>query len=130
LIIGAYAVVHYTFPRYTKDLDIWISTDRDNVEKVWNALADFGAPLEKLTKQDLQNKKTIYQIGVEPNRIDILCGPGDFDFTSMWNNKIMSSYDGEPMPIIHIDDLIKLKKHANRLQDQVDIENLMKVKNT
>ncbi len=23
LIVGAYAVIHYTEPRYTKDLDIW-----------------------------------------------------------------------------------------------------------
>jgi hypothetical protein len=24
LVVGAYAVIHYTQPRYTKDIDIWI----------------------------------------------------------------------------------------------------------
>ncbi len=27
LVIGGYAVIQYSEPRYTKDLDIWVSTD-------------------------------------------------------------------------------------------------------
>jgi len=30
LVIGGYAVIQYAEPRYTKDLDLWISTDRTN----------------------------------------------------------------------------------------------------
>jgi len=30
LVIGGYAVIQYAEPRYTKDLDLWISTDAVN----------------------------------------------------------------------------------------------------
>lgn len=34
LVIGGYAVIQYAEPRYTKDLDFWISTDADNAQAV------------------------------------------------------------------------------------------------
>jgi len=36
LVIGGYAVIQYAEPRYTKDLDLWISTDRTNEESQAN----------------------------------------------------------------------------------------------
>lgn len=47
LVIGGYAVVQYAEPRFTKDLDVWISTDSANAESVYNALLEFGAPLRE-----------------------------------------------------------------------------------
>jgi hypothetical protein len=52
LVIGGYAVIQYTEPRYTKDLDIWISTEKENARAVFMALCDFGAPLVGLTEDD------------------------------------------------------------------------------
>ena len=34
LVVGGYAVIEHTEPRYTKDLDIWIRPDRDNAERM------------------------------------------------------------------------------------------------
>jgi hypothetical protein len=45
LIIGGYAVIKYTEPRYTKDLDLWIRADVKNANAVFQALKEFGAPL-------------------------------------------------------------------------------------
>ena len=45
LIVGAYAVAWYAEPRFTKDLDLWVDPVEDNAERVWSALAKFGAPL-------------------------------------------------------------------------------------
>jgi hypothetical protein len=39
LVVGAYAVIYHTEPRFTKDLDIWVEPTRVNAEKVWKALA-------------------------------------------------------------------------------------------
>jgi hypothetical protein len=35
LIVGGYAVMLYTEPRYTKDLDVWVLANPDNAAKVW-----------------------------------------------------------------------------------------------
>jgi hypothetical protein len=50
LVIGGYAFIQYTEPRFTKDLDLWISTDTNNAKAVFNALKKFGAPLTNLTE--------------------------------------------------------------------------------
>jgi hypothetical protein len=41
LIVGAYAVMKYTEPRYTKDLDVWVDPTPENATRVFKALADF-----------------------------------------------------------------------------------------
>jgi hypothetical protein len=45
LVIGGYAVIKHTEPRYTEDLDLWVSINGDNPERVYRALKQFGAPL-------------------------------------------------------------------------------------
>ena len=49
LVVGGHAVMLYTEPRYTKDLDIWIEATPGNAAKVFRALAKFGAPLSGLS---------------------------------------------------------------------------------
>jgi len=72
LIVGAYAVIHYTEPRYTKDLDIWVEPEIKNAKRVYEALKEFGAPLKDISVADFANKNLVYQIGVEPVRVDII----------------------------------------------------------
>ena len=43
LVIGGYALIQYAEPRYTKDLEIWISVDQENATAVYKALKEFGA---------------------------------------------------------------------------------------
>jgi hypothetical protein len=72
LIVGGYAVSHYTEPRVTKDIDIFIDTSDENVAMLFAALAVFGAPLDGMTPKDFQDPAYGYQIGLPPSRIDIL----------------------------------------------------------
>ena len=58
-------------PRATKDLDVFIRTDEENTERVFCALAAFGAPLAGMTSADFRDN-TVYQFGVSPYRIDVL----------------------------------------------------------
>jgi hypothetical protein len=38
LIVGGYAVIKHTEPRYTKDLDIWVSRDSKNAKRLYESL--------------------------------------------------------------------------------------------
>jgi predicted nucleotidyltransferase len=127
LVIGAYAVAYYSEPRYTKDLDIWIATTNEDLDKVWDALSKFGAPLGQMTKDDFKDPETIYQIGIEPNRIDLLIQPAELDFDKAWARREVTMFGGVPMNVISLGDLIALKKSAGRPQDLIDIERLEKV---
>ncbi len=71
LVIGGYAVIRYTEPRYTKDLDLWISADAQNARSIYAALKESGAPLAGLTEQDFAEEGYFYQMGVPPLRVDV-----------------------------------------------------------
>ena len=42
LIVGGYAVAAHGYPRYTKDIDIWIEMEPENAQRLIQALSDFG----------------------------------------------------------------------------------------
>ena len=126
LVVGAHAVMFYTEPRYTKDLDVWVNPTKENAQRVWNALERFGAPLQDISVKDFTDPDMIYQIGVEPNRIDILMNTGIVEFVDALKNKVTSSYDGVSIPIIGRIDLIKSKKSIGRKQDNLDVQRLEK----
>jgi hypothetical protein len=124
LVVGAHAVIYYAEPRYTKDLDIWVRPSGENAGRVMKALSAFGAPLGGLTDKDFTDTEQVFQIGIAPNRIDILMGIAGVDFDTASANKIMSTYEGVPIPIIGRQDLIRSKKAVGRPQDIIDAARL------
>jgi hypothetical protein len=63
LIIGGYAVGYHAFPRPTGDLDIWISTTRENAERALGALQEFGFSCSvELLRQEKQLARDLEKI--------------------------------------------------------------------
>jgi predicted nucleotidyltransferase len=120
LIIGGYAVIQYAEPRYTKDLDIWISVDNPNAAAVYKALKEFGAPLTGLTEADFAEEGYFYQMGRPPIRVDILMGIPGIDFSKAWQQRVEVDFDGLVVKFISREDLIAAKKASGRPQDLID----------
>lgn len=124
LIVGAYAYGFHVEPRTTKDIDIWVDPTPENAERVYQALAAFGAPLAGIQTQDFCNPDVVYQIGVPPNRIDILTGLESISFDEARRNRQEACYGGEKVYVIGREDLIKVKRAAGRPQDLEDVRSL------
>ena len=127
LVVGGYAVMRYTEPRFTKDLDLLISVERKNAKAVYNALKEFGAPLSGLTVKDFSQKGYFYQMGRPPMRVDILMSIPGVEFDDVWSRYERLTIDGVEMNFITKKDLITSKKASGRPQDLIDVENLEKV---
>jgi hypothetical protein len=84
LVIGGYAVVQYAEPRFTKDLDVWVSTEPVNAEMVYKSLREFGASLENLTAKNFSEEGYFFQMGIPPVRVDILMGIPGAKFEDCW----------------------------------------------
>lgn len=124
LIVGAYAVIYHTEPRYTKDLDIWVDPAPENAEKVWGALAKFGAPLTDLTVADLSNPDVVFQVGVAPNRMDIIVDIEGLDFEHAWARRVRGEYDDQPVSLLCLEDILHAKQTAGREHDLIDAKRL------
>lgn len=126
LIVGGYAVMKYSEPRFTKDLDVFIATDRGNAEAVYSALKEFGAPLENLTSDDFAHKGYFYQMGRAPLRIDIMMSIPGIEFDDAWKNREMVQLEDIKIPFISRSDLIRSKEASGRSQDIIDADKLKK----
>lgn len=120
LIVGGYALVEYTEPRFTKDLDIWIGADNENGARAHAALSAFGAPLSGATPQDLATAGNVLQIGMPPCRIDVLTSIDGVNFEEAWHNRLAVDFDGVEVDIISLRDLIKNKESTSRARDKED----------
>lgn len=124
LVVGAYAVASHGLPRATGDLDLWVRCDAENARRVWHALAKFGAPLSELTEAELSSPGLIFQIGVEPSRIDILTSIDDVEFAEAWKDRLEFDVDGLRVHVIGRAHLIANKKAVGRPQDLADVARL------
>ncbi|MGH9606126.1 MAG: DUF6036 family nucleotidyltransferase [Terracidiphilus sp.] len=124
LIIGGHAFGVHLEPRTTKVLDLFIRSDAENAKAVFRALAHFGAPLQGISEADFVDG-TFFQIGVPPDRIDILQRIEGVSFEEAWANRVEGLIDGEvPAFVISKDDLIRNKLATGREQDLLDVKKL------
>jgi predicted nucleotidyltransferase len=124
LLVGAYAVAVYGYPRATKDIDIFVRAAPENASSLMKALARFGAPLSDVSESDFSTEGVVFQIGNSPRRIDILTRISGVEFESAYANRKTISIAGMEVPIISLEDLIANKRATGRTQDLADVEKL------
>ena len=129
LVVGGYAVMKYTEPRFTKDLDLWIATDEKNAGSVFAALKEFGAPLKGLTAADFRQQGYFYQMGHPPLRLDVMMSLPGLTFEAAWANREKVEIDNLVIPFISRADLIRTKEASGRDQDLIDAKKLRKAGN-
>jgi hypothetical protein len=128
ILVGAYAMAAHGYPRATMDIDIWVKPSPDNANAVLRALQRFGAPLHNLTKKDLQQKGTVFQIGVAPRRIDIITEASGLIFEKAYQASMCLILEGIEVRLLSIDDLLRNKKASGRMKDLADVEALEALK--
>jgi hypothetical protein len=121
LLVGGYAVGFHAEPRFTKDLDLWIEPSPSNGQAAYDALRAFGAPVAELSAADLAAPDQILQIGVPPNRVDVVTSIDGVGFESAWPNRVVTEYGGQPIWVIGRSDLVTNKRAAGRPQDLLDV---------
>lgn len=124
LVVGGYAVALHGYPRYTKDIDIWIELAPTNASRVISALEQFGFGSLGLKKQDFLAADTIIQLGYAPRRIDLLTTLTGVDFGQCFAAKVVVEMSGVKVNFIDLENLKKNKLATGRAQDIADVENL------
>ncbi|MDO8678704.1 MAG: hypothetical protein Q7R30_09100 [Acidobacteriota bacterium] len=124
LMVGGYAVSFHAEPRFTKDLDIWVDPAPPNAAAVSVALTTFGAPMSAVGIGDLSKPGMVIQIGIPPNRIDIVTSIDGVEFDEAWSARVDTAYGTVPIHVIGRAHLILNKRACGRPQDLVDADRL------
>jgi hypothetical protein len=127
LLIGSYAVCYYTGDPCSDNFTIWAEPSEINAQRIWRALAIFGAPLKDIKPIEFKNPGYIYQIGFKPNHITIVMDAAGIDFLTAWKNRIACSYDDIDTYTVSKKELILNLKAMNRSEDHVNLERLSKI---
>ena len=126
LIVGAYAMGAYGYPRATGDLDIWIEASPENSKKLCKSLSEFGSPMNNITENTFTEKGIIFQIGVAPRRIDIITHIDGVSFEEAYKTKESIEIEDIQVPFLSKENLIKNKESTDREKDRLDADYLKK----
>jgi hypothetical protein len=111
-------------PRFTKDIDVFVDPTPENAERLIAALDDFGFSGLGLAAADFSRPGPIVQLGVAPNRVDLLTAIDGVTFDEAWSGKVPGTYGAQPVFYIGIEQLKRNKRASGRPQDLADLESL------
>lgn len=124
LIVGGLAFIYHAKPRFTKDMDLWIEGSRANIASANRALIDFGSP----TLMAYDEPDQVVQLGLAPNRIDLLVEMGPVSFEEAWPLRLESPYGDVVAHWIDLDSLVAIKSSIDDPRHQEDARILREVK--
>ncbi len=141
LVVGGTAVNLYGIPRMTYDLDILLDLEPVNLERFLSLVKGWGfkpkVPVDimdfadEATRRKWVERKHMKAFNlINPTwgiaEIDVvIAAPLDYPRAAKRMNRL--DLQGVPVPTISIEDLIRMKRAANREQDKDDILYLKKV---
>jgi len=132
VVIGGIAVIAHGYERNTKDLDICYSPDGANLEALGGVLVDLGARLRGIDEQipfvpDSRTLRRTQMLTLDTldGGLDLLVDPaGSPSYETLKANAERIEFDGFEVLIASLEDLLAMKRAANRPRDLPDIEAL------
>jgi hypothetical protein len=121
LIVGAWAVGFHARPRYTGDVDVFVRRDEANAAKLMRVIEAFGFGDTGIAREDFLKSDFVVQLGVEPNRIDLLTGISGVEFAQAWEHRVIGRLSGLEVNFISRELLLQNKRAASRDKDWGDV---------
>lgn len=124
VIVGAFAVAYHGYFRYTSDIDIFVDSSVENATRILRAVDQFGFGDLKLKAEDFTQDDQVIQLGVAPNRIDVMTFLSGVSFDEVWSSRELGELDGLSVPFISREMLKRNKVACGRNRDLADLEYL------
>jgi len=141
LVVGGVAVVLHGHMRMTRDLDLVVDLDPENLRRVLEVLQgleyrprapvelfDFLDPARRQSwiEQEGMRVFSLWSTRLRTTEVDIFAEP-PFDFEEAAARAARVVVGGETVPVVSLEDLLALKLRAGRRVDLDDIEALRRL---
>ncbi|HAU39538.1 TPA: hypothetical protein DCW56_01220 [Candidatus Peregrinibacteria bacterium] len=142
VVVGGVAVNLHGYVRFTGDLDLLVLMEEENLKKMDKVMKSLGyserlpvsllalkdrRQVQKWLKEKNMRAYSFVPLKDNPLQIDIIVDES-LRFPEFEKNKIVKRISDTPIPVVSIQDLIKMKKKAGREQDFIDLEALINLK--
>lgn len=124
MVVGAFAVAYHGHPRYTGDIDLFIDRTAENADRLMQVIQKFGFGDLDLSVADFLQEDQVMQLGISPNRIDLLTFLSGISFQEAWATREYGEIDGLNVPFISKEMLKRNKAATGRTRDLADLEQL------
>ncbi len=121
VVVGAFALAFHSEPRFTGDLDLLLRRTPENARRVVDAMAAFGFATLGITLNDLLTEGRVIQLGVRPNRIDLMNSLSGVDAEQVWQKRVAGDLDGVPVCYIDRESFRVNKLATGRDKDRKDL---------
>ena len=131
LTIGGFAVNFYGYTRTTGDIDLLIEDSLENRKRLRKAFAEIGiGDFKEIETVDFVPGWSNFTLGYGM-RLDVMTAIKGFDqkaFEELYRSSEVTIIKDIPIRFIDYKHLVESKKASNRLKDQLDIEEMEKVR--
>ena len=128
MIVGGHALAVYGHPRFTRDLDVFIERDRENVRRLASAIAAFGIVMSEASQAEMTNNPdAMIRIGAPPNQVDVLNNISGVTFEECAPQRMYVTIGEIDVPFISLQDFVRAKKASGRDQDIEDLKKLKRL---
>ena len=132
VLIGGLAMVSHGSAYITQDIDIFFARDQENREAVVRALSPYhphlrGAPEDIPFFFDARALRDIMALTLttDMGAVDIMSEvAGAESFDAVWQRSVEMEIADVPVHVCSLDDLIAMKRAANRPKDQLHVMEL------
>ena len=120
VVIGGWAVAWHGAPRFTGDIDFFVECTPENAAKLEVLVEEFMPGVFGWKAADFMDAGSWFQMGHEPQRIDILTFASGIDFAEAWAQRVEGEFDGVKVWLISHELLVRNKLQSGRQKDLHD----------
>lgn len=141
-IAGGVAMNLHGVPRMTADVDIVVSLEETNLRRLWDTAGNLGLrPRQPIAQETFCSIQALRALTQEKNlravtfedpqnvfiQLDVIIAPS-VAFTEIAGRRVWIAVGNARIPVVSIDDLIRMKTASGRLQDKADVDALHRLK--
>lgn len=128
IVVGSHALAFHGVPRFSEDIDFFVAKNRENIDRLTEALQSFGVVVPAKSRDEMVAKaRGVIFIGNKPNRADFLNFLDGVDFDAATKTKLPGMIAGQHVFFISLADFIATKQACGRAKDAGDLAMLRTV---
>ncbi len=129
ILVGGAAVHSHGYERGTNDVDLWVSPDLENMQKLFAAIREFGFDITEIEHHKFSDKDSPIKLIQGSYKIDIIHHLTNVvTFEQAWSKMTVREIGDFKYNLIDYYHLEQIKLATNRERDRIDVAEMRKVR--